>query len=247
MKNIKFILVLIFCFNIYNLGAQDLAEKDSDSLKVRNIFLKSSLIPLSMITLGIVANNSQFEKDLRYDIRAKVGNDFQFVIDDYFQLVPIAEMYIADALGVKAKNHWFDQSKYLFISNVISASITQGLKRITLKKRPDNSTNDSFPSGHTTFSFTNASVLMHEFRDSSPVLAYSGYLFSTTTATFRMLNDRHWISDVLVGAGIGILATEMVYYLEPLKNFNPFKKNENINLVPMIDQNSKGFYFSYTF
>ncbi|WP_375578876.1 phosphatase PAP2 family protein [Marivirga tractuosa] len=243
----KFILVLIFCFNILNLEAQDFAEKDSDSLETKESFLKSSTLPLSMITAGIIANNSQFEKDLRYDIRAKVGNDFQLQIDDYFQLVPIAEMYIADALGVKAKNHWFDQSKYLFISNVISAAITQGLKRITLKTRPDNSTNDSFPSGHTSFSFTNASVLMHEFRDSAPFLAYSGYFFSTTTSAFRMMNDRHWISDVLVGAGIGILATEVVYYLEPLKNFNPFKKNENISFVPMIDQNSQGFYFSYTF
>ena len=88
---------------------------------------------------------------------------------------------------------------------------------------------------------------MHEFRDSGPVLAYSGYFFSSTTATFRMINDRHWLSDVLVGAGIGILATELVYYLEPFKNFNPFKKNDYINFVPMIDQNSKGFYFSYTF
>lgn len=243
----RYIFIIIFTFNYFSLEAQELAYKKSDSLKTRSTFLESSILPLSMITVGIIANNSQFEKDLRYDIRAKVGNDFQFRIDDYFQLVPIAEMYIADALGVKAKNHWFDQSKYLFISNVISASITQGLKRITLKNRPDNSTNDSFPSGHTSFSFTNASVLMHEFRDSAPVLAYSGYLFSTTTATFRMINDRHWISDVLVGAGIGILATELVYYLEPLKNFNPFKKNENINFVPMIDQNSKGFYFSYTF
>jgi membrane-associated phospholipid phosphatase len=88
---------------------------------------------------------------------------------------------------------------------------------------------------------------MHEFKGSTPVLAYSGYFFSTTTAAFRVINNRHWISDVLVGAGIGIITTELVYYFEPLKNFNPFKKNENINFVPMIDQNSKGFYFFYTF
>ena len=156
-------------------------------------------------------------------------------------------MYFADALKVEAKNHWFDQTKYLLISNLISSGITKSLKRITHKTRPDNFTDDSFPSGHTSFSFTNASVLMHEFKDSAPLLAYSGYFFSTTTSTFRIINDRHWISDVLVGAGIGILATELVYYLEPFKNFNPFKKNENINFVPMIDQNSRGFYFSYTF
>lgn len=243
----KYIFILSFSFNIFSLKAQDFAVKDSASLKTENTFLKSSILPLSMITVGAIANKSQFEKDLRYDIRAKVGNDFQFRIDDYFQYVPIVEMYLADALHIEAKNHWFDQTKYLLISNAISAAITHGLKRITLKTRPDFSSNHSFPSGHTSFSFTNASVLMHEFRDSAPVLAYSGFFFSTTTGTFRMINDRHWISDVLVGAGIGILATELVYYLEPLKNFNPFKKDKNINFVPMIDQNSCGFYFSYTF
>jgi membrane-associated phospholipid phosphatase len=62
-----------------------------------------------------------------------------------------------------------------------------------------------------------------------------------------MVNDKHWISDVLVGAGIGILATELVYYFEPLKNFNPFKNSKNISFVPQIDPYSTGFYFSYTF
>lgn len=243
----KYIFILIFSFNIFSLEAQEFTNNNSDSLKINNTFLKRSILPLSMITVGIMANNSQFEKDLRSDIRSKVRNDFQFRIDDYFQFVPIAEIYLADVLNIQAKNHWFDQTKYLFISNAITAAITQGLKRITLKTRPDLSTKDAFPSGHTSFSFTNASVLMHEFKDSAPILAYSGYFFSTTTSAFRMINDRHWISDVIVGAGIGILVTELVYYMEPLKNFNPFLKNENINFVPMIDQNSKGFYFSFTF
>ncbi|HET8858520.1 phosphatase PAP2 family protein [Marivirga sp.] len=243
----KYIFLLIFSINIFSLEAQRFIDHNSDSLKTKNTFLKSSIVPLSMITVGIIANNSQFEKDLRDDIRAKVGNDFQFRIDDYFQFAPIVEMYFADALNIKAKNHWFDQTKYLLISNLITSVITKGLKRATLKTRPDFSSNLSFPSGHTSFSFTNASVLMHEFKDSAPVLAYSGFFFSTTTGAFRMINNRHWISDVLVGAGIGILVTELVYYLEPLKNFNPFKKNDNINFLPMIDQNSKGFYFSYTF
>lgn len=243
----KYLFIIILSFNYFSLEAQELVDKKAGPQNTRNTLLKRSILPVSMITAGIIAYNSQFEKDLRYDIRAKVGNGFQFQIDDYFQVVPIAEMYLANALRIEAKNHWFDQTKYLLISNAISSIITIGLKKNTQKTRPDNSTKDSFPSGHTSFSFTNASVLMHEFKDSAPLLAYSGYFFSTTTSTFRMLNDRHWISDILVGAGIGILVTELVYYIEPLKNFNPFKKNKNINFVPMIDQNSKGFYFSYSF
>ena len=160
--------------------------------------------------------------------------------------MPIAEMYVADAFKIKAKNHWFDQTKYLFISNFISSAITHSLKRITNKTRPNGSPH-SFPSGHTTFAFTNATVLYNEFKDASPFLAYSGYAFATTTASFRMLNNKHWMSDVLVGAGVGIIVTQLVYYIKPLKNFNPFKKTKGVAIVPFVDNKHFGVFAQITF
>jgi membrane-associated phospholipid phosphatase len=115
------------------------------------------------------------------------------------------------------------------------------------EKTRANGTSRSFPSGHSTAAFSNASVLYNEFYESSPLLAYSGYTFATATAIFRMSNNRHWVSDVMVGAGIGILVTELVYYFEPLKNFNPFIESKNISLVPQINDENYGFYFSYHF
>jgi membrane-associated phospholipid phosphatase len=155
-------------------------------------------------------------------------------------------MYIADIAGVKAKNHWFDQTKYLFISNLISSGTTHFLKNWTKKPRPAGA-DDSFPSGHTTFAFTNATVLYNEFSQSSDALAYSGYAFATTTGMFRMINNKHWLSDVLVGAGIGIIATELVYYIEPFKNFNPFKDSENMSLIPIYNDTEYSLYFTYKF
>ena len=95
--------------------------------------------------------------------------------------------------------------------------------------------------------FTNAAVLYQEFKDSYPILAYSGFAFATATGGFRVLNNKHYISDVLVGAGIGILVTELVYHFEPLKNFNPFNKSENISFSPLLIEDKYGFYFSYKF
>ena len=175
-----------------------------------------------------------------------MGDNYNTSIDDYLPFVPVAEMYIADMYGVKAKNHWFDQTKYLFISNLFTSIITHGLKRVTNKTRPDGSPY-SFPSGHTSFAFTNATVLYEEFEDSSPILAYSGYALAATTGAFRMINNKHWLSDVLVGAGIGILVTELVYHFEPLKNFNPFKKTKGITVVPVIDNKNYGIYAQLTF
>jgi len=229
---------------IFSLG-QTLAAQVKDSLATRTLMYKS-LVPVSMMGAGILITGSQFERDLQENLRTKVGDDFHSRIDDYFQYVPIAEMYLADVLGVKSKNHWFDQTKYLLISNLISSGITRGLKVITQKERP-NGSNFAFPSGHTSFAFTNATVLKNEFQETSPLLAYSGFAFATTTGVFRMLNNNHWLSDVLLGAGIGMLVTELVYYFEPFKAFNPFQQSESITIIPRIEGRSYGFYLSYSF
>lgn len=219
--------------------------KDSIQKKSHKI-LNESILPISLIGVGFIINKSKFDKTFQKDIRNSFGNNYNTNVEDYLTFAPMAQMYIADLAGVKSKNNWFDQSKYLFISNLFSVGITQLIKKSNQKLRP-NGEADSFPSGHTTIAFTNATVLYHEFHNSSPILAYSGYAFATTVGFFRMANNRHYLSDVLVGAGIGIAVTNLVYYFKPLKNFNPFKKVKNISVYPSYKDNSYGLYASYQF
>lgn len=221
-------------------------SQDTDTTGTSKNIVVQSIIPASLITAGVIINNSQFEKNLNINMRNFVGNDFEFKIDNYIQFAPIAEMYVADVFNMKSKNHWFDQTKYLLFSDIISTSITYGLKYLTQKTRP-NWGEFSFPSGHTTFAFTNATVLFNEYQNTSLLFASTGYLFSTTTGIFRLLNNKHWFSDVLVGAGIGIVVTELVYFFEPLKSFNPFEKTANISFSPVLSNNFNGFYFCYNF
>lgn len=214
--------------------------------KEKYSLIKRSILPVSLMGAGLLLNHSALEKQWQEKIRNHVGNDYYNDIDDYLPYLPILQMYGADILGVEAKNHWFDQSKNLFIANGVTAVITYVLKRTTSKTRPEGSEH-SFPSGHTSFAFTNAAVLSKEFEDSSPVFAYSGYAFAATTGAFRVVNNKHWVSDVLFGAGLGIFVTEMVYYFEPFKYFNPFIETEGVTLVPQFDSDSYGVYFSYAF
>ena len=52
------------------------------------------------------------------------------------------------------------------------------------------------------------------------LLVLSLTVAATATGVIRMLNNKHWMSDVLVGAGIGIFFTELTYYIyPPIKNF----------------------------
>jgi hypothetical protein len=241
----KIVFYLLLFVIVYTCPFASAQYQDVNSkTKNKNTFIKKSFLPGSFIVLGLAFNNSAFEKQLKTDIRKKVGSNYEYRIDDYLQYAPVAEMYIGDNFEIKAKNHWFDQTKYLIISQIISSTITHTIKRTTLKERP-NGAKYSFPSGHTTFAFTNATVLFKEFQHSSPTLAYSGYAFAISTGAFRMINNKHWLSDVLVGAGIGIMVTELVYHLQLFKSFNPLKKHNNMTFTPKLIDNKYGFYLAY--
>jgi len=238
---IKFLLTLAILIN----GLLYAQAQKIDTLK-KHVLLKKSILPASLIGVGIIINKSTFEKTFQKDIRNSVGTNYKTNIEDYLAFAPVAQMYIADIAGVKSKNHWFDQSKNLFISNLFSVGITFALKKSNHKIRP-NGEADSFPSGHSALAFTNATVLYHEFHNTAPGLAYSGYAFATTVGIFRMLNNKHFLSDVLVGAGIGIAVTNLVFYFKPLKNFNPFKKVKNVSIFPTLSDNTYGLYANYQF
>lgn len=239
---ISIILIFVVETNI-------IAQNDSVSTLKKpyhETFLKKTILPTSLILTGIALNKSAFEKEFAKNVRNSVGNDFSFAIDDYIQYIPMVEMYGADILGVQAKNHWFDQTKYLAISQLTTALIVQSLKFGLNKTRPNNGSH-SFPSGHTSQAFTGATVLFQEFKETNPLLAYSGFAFSTTTGAYRIMNNAHWLSDVVTGAGIGILVVNLVYYIEPLKNFNPFKKDNTTSFIPYYYENEVGFYFTKSF
>lgn len=246
MKNFIIILILLSHFIV-------IGQKDSitySSQKSQKSFLKQSIVPLTLIGTGLIVNYSNGflgKENLQEEIQNRFP-DFETNADDFLLFVPALTMYTADLFKVKSKNDVFTQTKYLVIAGLANNLITIGLKNLTKEDRPNDWVHYSFPSGHTSNAFVMATVLHHEFIDSSPWLAYSGYLFATTTGVLRVLNNKHWVSDVLVGAGIGILVTDLVYRFEPLKNWNPFKnKNSQVFVSPSYNNNRVGLYANIQF
>ncbi len=213
-------------------------------------FLKQSIVPLSLIGAGLIINYSDgaIGKENLQEIINGSNPDFHTDVDDFLQYVPILTMYTADLFKVESKNDVFTQTKILLISAIATNAITFGLKYAIGETRPDGSDNLSFPSGHTSNAFMMATVLFHEFKETKPVLAYSGFVFASATGALRVLNNEHWVSDVLVGAGIGIIVTDLVYRFEPLKNWNPFKNDKISTIIsPSYKENTVGLYANIRF
>lgn len=247
-KTRSFLFFIIVLLHLNAIGQKDslqITEK-----KHQKSFLKQSIVPLSLITTGLIINysNGSFGKE---NIQEKIQDrfpDFHTSADEYLLFVPAIMMYTADLLKIESKNDVFTQTKYLAIAGIANNLITIGIKNLTKEQRPNDWVHYSFPSGHTSNAFVMATVLHHEFVDSNPWLAYSGYLFATTTGVLRVLNNYHWVSDVLVGAGIGIIVTDLVYRFEPLKNWNPFKnKKAKVVVSPTYTDNKYGLYANIQF
>lgn len=152
--------------------------------------------------------------------------------DDVLQYVPYASVFALKACGVQSRDEWPQLAVTAAASWVATAGVAYVLKHSVKEWRPDGSDQLSFPSGHSCFAFAGATVLHKEFGRLSPWISVAGYGIATMTAIDRVVNDRHHWYDVAAGAGIGILSTEVTYYLgdKLFKNSRLFN-NDHASLV----------------
>lgn len=108
-----------------------------------------------------------------------------------------------------------DVSGHALLATVSAGLVTGALKTLVGRERPyvagSPSTfeplkfkNESFPSGHTTVAFALATTFAAETPDRVSDVFF--YLGATMTGLSRIYHDRHWLTDVVAGAGVGYLA-----------------------------------------
>ena len=131
--------------------------------------------------------------------------------ETYIQYLPLAATLGLKALGVESRSSWARMAVSGAAGGAIMLAATQSMKHIISTRRPDNSDDHSFPSGHTATAFVTATILHREYGHISPLVSIGGYATAAATGILRIRKNRHWASDVAAGAGIGILATELGY------------------------------------
>jgi hypothetical protein len=106
-------------------------------------------------------------------------------------------------------------------STLLAGAAALALKSIIGRQRPDASGHNAYvfrpfglhdlslPSGHAAVAFALATSLARETGDQWTDAAF--FAAATLTAYSRMHDDKHWASDVILGAGIGILSARFVH------------------------------------
>jgi hypothetical protein len=206
---------------------------------------RTVIIPGTMIAYGVTALKCDWFQDWNESIKHEIWTEtpHQLVhIDNYLQWAPAASTFALGFAGVKGKHNFPDRAFMFGMAELIQSSVVATVKKLSKEMRPNGESNQSFPSGHTTNAFTGAEFMRLEYKDVSPWYGVYGYALAATTGFLRMYNNKHWLSDVLAGAGTGILATDFTYFLYPkLKRLILPKKELHTVIIPTYQQGSIGF------
>lgn len=175
-------------------------------------------VPLFIAGWAIKGDKAMFRVNNKYGKEnTQLLTNFKTGIDDYLQFFGPAAVVGLKLGGYEGRSDWPRLLASAALSYGIMAGFVNGIKYTAKEMRPDGSTANSWPSGHTATAFVGASLLHKEYGlTRSPWFSVAGYGMATATGVMRVLNNRHWISDVMSGAGIGILSTELGYAIGDL-------------------------------
>ena len=169
--------------------------------------------------------------------------------DDYIQYVPMTLHLGLGLTGIKSRHGIWDRMIESALAHAVCGVIMLPSKTLFHTLRPNEANYMSFPSGHTAFSFTGAELTRMDY---GWAWGAGAYAVSSTVAFMRIYRNWHWLSDVLAGAGVGILAAQAGgWLLEPVKRLLGIRTggSTDLALVPVCDPFSRtaGLSFGMTF
>jgi hypothetical protein len=180
--------------------------------------MKYLISSICLIVLSLLSSDAQTARDYTidtdiYTLRNDVIPNFRYHYDDWLQYAPAGALVALKAAGHESRSSW----GRMLVSDAFSAAIMTGavnsIKYSVRRLRPDSRSRNSFPSGHTATTFMTAAMLSKEYGWRSPWYSIGGYTVAAFTGASRLMNNRHWMSDVAAGAAIGIGSVHLGYFI----------------------------------
>lgn len=199
------------------------------------------VVPAAITVSGVLAaaDISWIDRKGIRNWRNRNFSGFHTKADDVLSFTPAAAVYIMDWAGIKARTDFANRTSILLKSELVMMAVVYPLKYLTHVQRPDSSNFHSFPSGHTAQAFLAANFFRHEYGGRSVWYSIGAYTLASGVGLMRILNNKHWASDVLAGAGIGILSSELAYHTHQYKWG---KKWNKVTALPWMGSGQAGLY-----
>jgi len=218
-----FVLLLPFVFTLYSsfLSAQEKVKADQPSYLQQTDsppHLKPTglIVPGALLIYGglkpVINGIPKLDDKIMTHMQDYYPN-FHTNAADYLMWVPSASVYAMDAFHVKTQ-HTFKEHLILDVGSVlVTGGLGFGMRKISEHISAYNTHDTKFPSGHAANAFRGAEIVHQELKYSHPVLSYTGYVVATGVGLLRLYNKNHLLSEVVAGAGLGILSTKLTYWI----------------------------------
>jgi len=203
------------------------------------------IAPIGFISYGVTSVKNPYLQKQNELIKDNLqsARPIRIRIDDFTQYAATGSYFAFDLMGIRAKHNFKSRLFVASVAHIIMGSSVNLLKKSVPIMRPDFSASNSFPSGHTATAFVGAELIWQEYSHQSVWYGIGAYTIAAGTGFFRMYNNRHWLSDVVMGAGIGILSTKMAYWMLPKLEERIQKRKHPFLLMPSY--NGKQFMLSF--
>jgi len=169
----------------------------------------SGILPLARGLLLMYTDHNFIKQPSKYH---STDNRFRFP-DFYIAGAPLATTYILKVAGVQSRSKIQRMITANSIALATAFTVSEGIKQTINETCPDKSDENSFPSVHATLAFTSASILAREYGHVSPWIPVGSYTAATASELARLKHNKHWMHDLYMGAGIGMLSSNLGYFL----------------------------------
>jgi membrane-associated phospholipid phosphatase len=206
---------------------------------------KATIVPAVLIGYGVstIRDHGFYSSyDAQEDILEHFPN-FDTWLDDAFLIAPYVELAAANLFNQRSNNDFLNTSLVILKAEALYTVLVFGLKETTNLERPNGENDQSMPSGHTAQAFLAASILHTEMKHRSNWYGVGAYTIASSVGVFRMLKNKHWQSDVFVGAGIGILCSHAAY----LSHRNRWGRKPTFSLAPTYLYGTPGVSLALNF
>ncbi|MCQ2605022.1 MAG: phosphatase PAP2 family protein [Bacteroidales bacterium] len=247
MKRVK-LQLLVSLFVCLQMVTPVVAQTDSSNVKHNltkekyQFSAKRVILPVSLGVVGATGliPNSPLNK-LSNSVHEEISvHSYHTNVDDWLQYMPLTMYMGLNWAYLHNGQHTIKESvSKTAIACLSTMIISTGLKYSIREKRPDSNKQNSFPSGHTAVVFTGAELVRLEYGNVYGSIAYSMALL---VGSMRIYNDRHWIHDVVSGAGIGILSARIGNWLCP--DFKKSERRKSVSCTPYFSVEKDGYLLS---